>query len=85
MASIIVQQEDPVFLFERNLYGKPVGRTIQRETSRKYSVGTRLEKVPNWECLFVNRQERLFLSVYVWTILNWLARSGTSIRLGTYW
>ena len=23
------------------------------------------EKVPNWECLLVNREKRLFLSVYV--------------------
>ena len=23
------------------------------------------EKVPNWECMFVHRKQRLFLSVYV--------------------
>ena len=31
------------------------------------------EKIPNWECLFVHREKRLFLSVYVYdgTRDNW--------------
>ena len=32
---------------------------------RENSIGARLEKVPNWECLFVNREKGLFSSVYV--------------------
>ena len=37
---------------------------------RERSVGTRLGKIPNWECLFVNREKGLFLSVYVDDIKN---------------
>ena len=33
--------------------------------NRESSTGTHLGKVPNWECLFVNREKRLILSVYV--------------------
>ena len=35
------------------------------KTRRKGIDGTWLEKVPNWECLFVHRKQKLFLSVYV--------------------
>ena len=44
--------EDPVVPLERNLYGHPF-------------AGLVWEKVPNWECLFVNREKGLSLSVYV--------------------
>ena len=32
------------------------------------------KKVPNWECLFVHRKQRWFLSVYVDDIKKWLER-----------
>ena len=32
---------------------------------REGSFGKRMVKVPNWECLFVNREQGLFLSLYV--------------------
>ena len=32
---------------------------------REHSIRSRMGKVPNWECLFVDRREGLFLSVYV--------------------
>ena len=35
------------------------------KASRESSVKIRLGKVSNWECLFVNREKGLFLSVYV--------------------
>ena len=44
----------------------PTRRTLVGKTFRKKSIdGTLLEKVPNWECLFVHRKQKLFLSVYV--------------------
>ena len=42
-----------------------IGRTVMGKAIRKSSTRTRLGKVPNWECLFVNREKGLFLSVYV--------------------
>ena len=41
------------------------GRTIRRKAIRESSIGTRLGKVPNWECFVVIREKGLFLSVYV--------------------
>ena len=35
------------------------------KTIRESSIKIRLGKIPNWECLFVNREKRLFLTVYV--------------------
>ena len=32
---------------------------------RESSIGTRLGRVPNWECSYVHRERGLFLSVYV--------------------
>ena len=32
---------------------------------RESSVEIRMEKVPLWECLFVNREKGLLLSVYM--------------------
>ena len=36
-----------------------------RKAIRESSKKKRLVKRPNWECLFVDREEGLFLSVYV--------------------
>ena len=48
--------EDPAVPLERNLYGHPLeGLSWERQ----------FEKVPHWECSFVNREKGLFLSVYV--------------------
>ena len=38
-------------------------------------------KVPNWECLFVNREQRLFLSVYVDNI----KLAGTKLNMSPTW
>ena len=35
------------------------------KATRESSIRTRLGKVPNWECLFVNRGKRLSSSVHV--------------------
>ena len=44
--------EDPVVPLERNLYGHPfAGQMRERQ----------FEKVPNWECLVVNREKGIIL------------------------
>ena len=40
------------------------------KTIRVSSIGTLLEKVPTWECFFVNPEKGLFLSVYVDDIME---------------
>ena len=61
---------DPVwktqsFLLERNLYGHPLAGLLWERQFEKILLQYGWEKVPNWECLFVNREKGLFLSVFV--------------------
>ena len=51
LAQILSNIADPVFLLEK--------------VSRKFCRDLDGEEVPNWDCLFVLRQQGLFLSVYV--------------------
>ena len=55
--------EDPVVPLERNLYGHPLARLPLETASRESSIEIRLGKVPNWECVFVNREKGLFFSI----------------------
>ena len=59
--------EDPVVPLERKLYGHPhpLTRLSWEKQFEKVLSEHGWEKVPNWECLFVNREKGLFLSVYV--------------------
>ena len=57
--------EDPVVLLERNLYGHLLAGLLWERQFEKVLSEHGWEKVPNWECLFVNRQNGLFLSVNV--------------------
>ena len=57
--------EDPVFLLERNLLGHPLARLLWESQFEKVLFEHGWEKVPHWECLFVNREKGLFFSVYV--------------------
>ena len=57
--------EDPVVLLERNLYGHPLAGLLCERQFEKILLKHGWEKIPNWECLFVHRGRRLFLSVYV--------------------
>ena len=57
--------EDPVVPLERNLYDHPlVGLSWCRPFERKFHWNT-VGRISNCEYLFVNREEGLFLSVYV--------------------
>ena len=57
--------EDPVVPLERNLYGHPLAGLLWDRQLEKVLLENGWEEVPNWECLFANREKRLFLSVYV--------------------
>ena len=57
--------EDPVVPLERNLYGHPLAGLFWERQFEKVLLKHGWEKIPNWECLFVHREKRLFLSVYV--------------------
>ena len=57
--------EDPVVPLERTLYGHPLARPLWERHFEKILLKHGLEKVPNWECLFVHREKGLFLSAYV--------------------
>ena len=57
--------EDPVAPLERNLYGHLLAGLLWERQVEKVLLEHGWEKVPNWECLFVNREKGLFLSVHV--------------------
>ena len=57
--------EDKVVPLERNLYRYPKARLLWERQFENILLPHGWEKVPNWECLFVHREEGLFLSVYV--------------------
>ena len=57
--------EDPVVPLERNLYGHPLAGLYGKGNLRKSCWNTFGRRFSNWECLYVHREKRLFLSVYV--------------------
>ena len=57
--------ENPVCPLLRNLYGHPLAGLIWEKHCQKYILDAGFEKIPGWECLFVHRIKKLFLSVYV--------------------
>ena len=56
--------EDPVVPLERNLYGHPSAGLLRERQFEKVLLEHGWEKLPNWECHFVQREKGLFLSVY---------------------
>ena len=73
--------EDPVVPLERNLYGHPLAGLLWERQFEKVLLENGCEKVPNWDCLFVNR-EKGYSYLCMWTISNWQERNRTLIRLG---
>ena len=57
--------EDRLVPLERNLYGDPLAGLLLERQFEKILLKHGWEKIPNWECLFVQREKELFLSVYV--------------------
>ena len=54
---------DPVVPLERNLYGHQMAGLFWERQFEQVLSEHGWETVPNWECLFVNREIELFLSV----------------------
>ena len=57
--------EDPFVPLEPNLYDHLLAGLLWEWQFEKVLLEHGWEKVPNWECSFVNREKGLFLSVYV--------------------
>ena len=57
--------EDLGVPLERNLYGHSLAGLLWERQFEKIMLKHGWEKVSNWECLFVQREKGLFLSVYV--------------------
>ena len=57
--------EDPVVPLERNLYGHPLAGLLWERQFEKVLLKYGWEKVFNWEYLFLHREKRLYLSVFV--------------------
>ena len=58
------RMEDPVVPIKRNLHGHPLaGLPWKRQHGEKVLLKYGWEKVPTWECSFVNWEKGLFLSV----------------------
>ena len=57
--------EDAVVPFERNLYGHPLAGLSWERQFEKVQLEHGWRKVPDWDCLFVQCEKGLFLSVYV--------------------
>ena len=64
-AALYSPTEDPVVPLGRNLYGHPLAGLLWERQFEKVLLEYDWERVPNWECLFVNREQGLFSSVYV--------------------
>ena len=57
--------EDPVCRLRLNLYGHPLAGLYWEKHCHKHIFKAGFERVPGWECLFVHRLWKLWLSVYV--------------------
>ena len=57
--------EESAVPLERNLFGLPAARLLWKRRFENVLLGLGMENVPKWECLFVHRQQGLFLSVCV--------------------
>ena len=53
--------EDPVVFLERNLYGDPLAGLLWERQFEKVLLEHGWEKVPHWECFFVDRETRTIL------------------------
>ena len=63
--------EDPVVPLERNLCSHLLAGLLWEQQFGKVLLGTHLGKVPNWDCLFVNRAKD-FACPCMWTMQKWL-------------
>ena len=73
--------EDPVGPLERHRYGHPLAGLLWERHFKKVLLEHEWEKVPNWECLSVNRKKGLFLSVY----LDYIKLAGKKQNMNPMW
>ena len=64
-AKLMVQYGRPSRSSSPKFVRSSFGKTMMGKADRENSITTRLGKVSNRECLFENREKRIFLSVYV--------------------
>ena len=57
--------KDPVCPLTQNLYGHPLAGLLWDKGSQERILKTGFEKVKGWESLYVHREKKIFLSVYV--------------------
>ena len=57
--------DDPVCPLERNLYGHPIAGLLWEKHLGRALFQLAWTRVPSWECLYVHKDQGLFLSVYV--------------------
>ena len=57
--------EDPVCILRLNLYGHPLAGLLWKKYCQSISFSECFEKLASWECLYVHRLKKLFLSIYV--------------------
>ena len=57
--------EDPLVLLEPILYGHPSAGLLWERQFEEALLELGWEKIQSWECMFVHRKQRLFLSVFV--------------------
>ena len=73
----IMNDEDPVVLLERNLYGHPLVDLLCERLFEKVLSELKLEKVPNWEMLISASTARSILIEIHGTTSKWVERSRT--------
>ena len=71
----------PVCILRLNLYGHPLAGLIWERHCQKAIFGEGFVKVPGWECLYENKKEQLYLSVYV----DDFKMAGNAKNLKTMW
>ena len=57
--------EDPVVPLERNWYGHPLAVLLTERPFERALMELGWKKSTKWECIFVHRKQKLFLSVFV--------------------
>ena len=55
----------PVVRLKLSLYGHPLAGLYWEKHCHKHVKSCGFENIPGWECLFVNKEKKLFLSIYV--------------------
>ena len=58
--------EEPVVPLDRNLYGRPLARLLWKRQFEEALSERGWEKIPNWECMFVQLTRLVSVSICGW-------------------